>query len=246
MIFLDKIIGKGGFSQVLLAYDIDKMKEIAVKRGKSDFLENEYEIIKNIWLKIKEDKKNNFQFRFSPPIIYDFIKENNINFIFMKKYKYSLYDIMKKTKNNFDEQSLYNIFTQLKYFLQYIHSMKYVHRDIKPDNIMLTDDLKKVVIIDYGLATKIDNVNEEETVGSIRFMSKNVHNYKKYNYNDDFISLAYTLIFLYNGKLPWSNIKKSNRLHKFNEVGKIKNSITIDELCKNSPTFIKKLLQENS
>lgn len=39
---------------------------------------------------------------------------------------------------------------ELKRSLKIMHSINVVHRDIKPDNIMYSESLKKHVFIDFG------------------------------------------------------------------------------------------------
>lgn len=45
---------------------------------------------------------------------------------------------------------------QLLSGIKRIHQVGYIHRDLKPWNIMLSDDHSQVKIIDFGLATRLD------------------------------------------------------------------------------------------
>ena len=62
---------------------------------------------------------------------------------------------------------------QILLTLKYIHSQHVVHHDIKPDNILLTKNLEKIKLIDFGLATKSFNYTRKVSRigGSFRYMS---------------------------------------------------------------------------
>jgi len=63
----------------------------------------------------------------------------------------SLTSFINKYSPNVRPKLLWNLFMQLFLGLKHIHDSGYAHRDIKPDNILLTKDLK-IKYIDFGLA----------------------------------------------------------------------------------------------
>lgn len=100
-------------------------------------------------------------------------------------------------------------------FLQYIHSKKYIYVDVKPENFMIeyiTPNLEQIKLyaIDFGLVQQyIRNGKHrpfkyvKSRVGTINFMSIHMENRMLPSRRDDLESLAYVLIFLSNGYLPW-------------------------------------------
>jgi eukaryotic-like serine/threonine-protein kinase len=69
--------------------------------------------------------------------------------------------------------------TELAYAVQGVHSKKVAHKDLKPNNLMMTPDFSPV-ILDFGLADVSDFVPIRHTVGTPAFMApeqgKSYHN----------------------------------------------------------------------
>lgn len=59
----------------------------------------------------------------------------------------------------FDEDQILNLLTQLLPILKEIHSQGIFHRDIKPSNIIRNRKNKKLVLIDFGIAKQISELN---------------------------------------------------------------------------------------
>ncbi|KAG5566268.1 hypothetical protein RHGRI_002015 [Rhododendron griersonianum] len=101
--------------------------------------------------------------------------------------------------------------------LEKMHSRGYVHGDVKPENFLLgqpsTAQEKKLFLVDLGLATKWRESSNGQHVeydqppdmfrGTVRYASVHAHLGRTASRRDDLESLAYTLIFLHHGRLPW-------------------------------------------
>ena len=128
-----------------------------------------------------------------------------------------------------------------------IHDKGIVHRDIKPDNIMIGSTKsdngfteKKVYLIDFGLSSfyisnekHIINYKMNNQIGTQTFMSKNIHEGNDCSRRDDIISILYTIIYLIKGSLPWDGLPDSYD---------IKLILTTEEVCLGIPSVFKKLL----
>jgi len=109
--------------------------------------------------------------------------------------------------------------------LEKMHSKGYVHGDVKPENFLLgppgTPDEKKLFLVDLGLATKWKDAGTGHHVeydqrpdifrGTVRYASVHAHLGRTGTRRDDLESLAYTLIFLLRGRLPWQGYQGENK-----------------------------------
>ncbi|KAJ6715291.1 CASEIN KINASE-RELATED [Salix viminalis] len=126
--------------------------------------------------------------------------------------------------------------------LEKMHLRGYVHGDVKPENFLLgipgTPDEKKLFLVDLGLATRWQDSSTGLHVeydqkpdvfrGTVRYASVHAHLGRTGSRRDDLESLAYTLIFLLRGRLPWQGYQGEN---KGFVVCKKKMAITSEALC---------------
>ena len=86
--------------------------------------------------------------------------------------------------------------------LQYVHDQQIVHRDVKPQNLILSES--GVVLVDFGIARLLDEVEEQGTVGigTPRFMAPEVFAGGNVSARTDVFSVAATLWTLLAGRPP--------------------------------------------
>lgn len=127
-------------------------------RSSKSIVEKQTEIINS--LKII-DKECNYTPRKFEYVIYD---ENDS--IISDYYEYNLLDLIKKKDLNLNINSLF--FKSLIYYLvsslDFLHSNNILHRDIKPDNIMINSN-GEVKFIDFDLMKNIEKNKEPHTKG---------------------------------------------------------------------------------
>jgi serine/threonine protein kinase len=118
--------------------------------------------------------------------------------------------------------------------LQALHDMGYVHRDVKPDNMLMSskDPEPFVYLIDFGLARPISRTDSRHDgrsrsfVGTTRFASVASHMGKPQGPRDDLESLGFVALYLARGRLPWQG-KGMER----DEIGQIKRNTSLRKLC---------------
>lgn len=128
----------------------------------------------------------------------------------MTYYEQSLYDAMQTKRFSLDHIS--KIWKLCLDILFSIHRECVIHRDIKPQNFMLKNG--ELFLIDFGLATFIDNSKEEikkkeHVLGTPKYMSIFVQSGSEPHKRDDLISLGYIVLEMAMGQLPWSNVNIS-------------------------------------
>ena len=126
--------------------------------------------------------------------------------------------------------------------IKVLHENQLLHRDIKPSNFLfgLEKDTNKLYLVDFGFSkrytyngTHIQEKKLTKIVGSLNFVSLNIHNYIEPSRRDDLESCIYIMLTMLLGKLVWFD--KSN----LNDIYKLKEQII---LLEEVPSFIKILL----
>lgn len=88
--------------------------------------------------------------------------------------------------------------------LETLHSKFLLHRDIKPDNFLL-DENNKIFLIDFGFCKRyeydgkhIEEKSIKNVIGTVNYISLNVHNHLEPSRRDDIESVIYVIDFLLN------------------------------------------------
>ncbi|XP_030464584.1 casein kinase 1-like protein HD16 [Syzygium oleosum] len=137
----------------------------------------------------------------------------------------SLWDVWNNNSHSMSTEMVACIAIEAISILEKLHTRGYIHGDVKPENFLLgtpgTPDEKKLFLVDLGLATRWrDNstglhveYDQRPDVfrGTVRYASVHAHLGRTASRRDDLESLAYTLIFLLRGRLPWQGYQGENK-----------------------------------
>uniref|UniRef100_A0A0E0BYM8 non-specific serine/threonine protein kinase n=1 Tax=Oryza meridionalis TaxID=40149 RepID=A0A0E0BYM8_9ORYZ len=137
----------------------------------------------------------------------------------------SLWDVWNNNSHSMSVEMVACIGIEAISILEKMHAKGYVHGDVKPENFLLgppdTPEGKKLFLVDLGLATKWKDAGTGKHVeydqrpdifrGTVRYASVHAHLGRTGCRRDDLESLAYTLIFLLRGRLPWQGFQGENK-----------------------------------
>jgi calcium-dependent protein kinase len=151
-------------------------------------------------------------------------------------------DKMERLDERFIARVLYKIISAINY----CHSIGVVHRDIKPDNILFSDESEQaeVKIIDYGLGKKFSSQYSDlmhSFIGTPYFVAPEVIN-QEYNSNCDMWSIGATAYMLFTGTPPFNGICRTQVL---NGISKKEADFTPSRwghVSEEALDFVKKLL----
>jgi len=81
------------------------------------------------------------------------IRENDMLYLVFEFLEQNVYQLMKERQKHFPEARIRNIVYQIMQGLAYMHKMGFMHRDMKPENLLAIRDTIKIA--DFGLAREI-------------------------------------------------------------------------------------------
>lgn len=105
-----------------------------------------------------------------------------------------------KEKNEMSETYICYIFCQILKGMRFLHLNDVIHRDIKPDNILISDNSQFPVVrlADFSLADYYKNKNLRLKCGTPGYMAPEVFEGEIYDDKVDIFSLGIVLYMMYN------------------------------------------------
>jgi serine/threonine-protein kinase len=137
--------------------------------------------------------------------VYDVGEQDGIYFIVMEYIQGQTLKeyIRKNIKMNYNEAL--NIVYQICLALEHAHKNGIVHRDIKPHNILITDD-KIIKVTDFGIARASSSVtmtNTNNVMGSVHYFSPEQARGGYSDHRTDIYSLGVVMYEMLTGSLPY-------------------------------------------
>lgn len=193
-------IGEGGMADVYLAYDKVLKRECAIKILKSDLSENPVALLR---FKREADAASKLH---HPSIvtIFDVGETNNRSFIVMEYVKGKTLKSLIQERGAIEKQEAVFIMTQILEGIVVAHKAGVIHRDIKPQNILIKAD-GTVKITDFGIATTegaVQLTQHDSVMGSVHYMAPESARGEQATVQSDIYSLGIVFYEMLTGDVP--------------------------------------------
>ena len=195
-------IGGGGMSHVYLAYDIILNREVAIKILRYNF-SNEEELQKRFQ---REALSATSLLHPNIVAVYDVGEDAEMHYIVME---YIEGKTLKKYIQEFAPLSparTLQIMKQLTSAMAHAHDNGIIHRDIKPQNVLMNED-GNVKVADFGIATSLNATGLTQTnsvMGTVHYLSPEQARGGIATKRSDIYSLGIVMYEMLTGELPFS------------------------------------------
>ncbi len=106
------------------------------------------------------------------------------------------------------------VLREVAWALAHAHSHGLVHRDVKPDNILLESGSGRVFVADFGIAAVARDLSGAGVPGTPEFMSPEQALAKEVDARSDLYSLGVTAFYMFAGRLPFEATTATEMLAK--------------------------------
>ena len=136
--------------------------------------------------------------------VYDVSHSDDIEYIVMELIDGITLKQYLQKKSVLDPSEVLNFSIQIAKALEHAHSKGIIHRDIKPQNIMLLRD-GMIKVADFGIASLESDIEENngETVGSVHYIAPEQARGQAPDARSDIYSLGIVMYEMLTGRLPY-------------------------------------------
>lgn len=199
---IQSLVGVGGMANVYRGVDEKTGNAIAVKVLKEEFLDNE-ELVR----RFKNESKA-ISILDHPNIVkvYDVSVTDRLQYIVMEYVDgITLKEYLKQRGGALTWKETVHFATQVLGALQHAHSKGIIHRDVKPQNIMLLAD-GSIKMMDFGIARfsrAQSQTVSDKAIGSVHYISPEQAKGDKTDARTDLYSVGVMLYEMLSGRLPF-------------------------------------------
>ena len=194
-------IGEGGMANVYLAHDIILDRRVAIKVLRGD-LSSDEKFVRRFQREALSASSLSH-----PNIVemYDVGEDNGQYYIVMEYIEGKTLKQLLKRRGFLTISEVIDIMLQLTDGLAQAHDLYIIHRDIKPQNILILEN-GLVKITDFGIAVALNNSQLTQTnsvMGSVHYLPPEQASGKGSTIKSDIYSLGIIMYELLTGKLPF-------------------------------------------
>lgn len=196
-----RIIGVGGMAVVFEAVDTVMKRTVAVKMLKEE-IAGDAQAVKRF---INESRAVSMLSHPNIVSIYDVSVRDDLKYIVMERVDGITLKNYMNSRGPLPPKEIMNYTAQILRALDHAHSKGIIHRDIKPQNIMLLKN-GKIKVTDFGIA-KLPNAETvtmtDKAIGTVYYISPEQASGKKIDPRSDIYSLGVVMYEMATGKLPF-------------------------------------------
>lgn len=240
---IERLLGSGGFGRTYLASDQQRFEEKCVLK---EFIPDRTGDIQKAQELFEREAKTLYQLNHPqiPKFIVWFEDDERLflvqDYVNGKTYWTLLQERLEQGRT-FSEQEIIQWLQEFLPVLEYVHSKGIIHRDIAPDNIMLSSASSKPMLIDFG-AVKQEMTNLLPT-GRRTFIGKQGYSAPEQlqagncSPSSDLYALAVTVIVLLTGKIPQDLLDEYSLEWKWRNYTQVSESLAniLDKMLKGKP-----------
>ena len=192
-------VGAGGMSDVYKAMDHTLSRHVAIKVLKAEFSED-----LNFVTKFRTEASSAAGLEHPNIVnIYDVGSENGLHFIVMEYVEGITLKTYIEKKGQLSFKEATSIAIQVARGIEAAHNKDITHRDIKPQNIMISTD-GKVKVTDFGIAKAISsNTIGSDAMGSVHYASPEQARNGLIDGRSDIYSLGIVMYEMVTGRVPF-------------------------------------------
>jgi len=196
-----RLIGEGGMANVYLAQDTILDRKVAVKILRGDLADDEKFVRRFQREAISASSLSH------PNIVemYDVGEDDGKYFIVMEYIDGRTLKSLVKRRGALTLEEVVDIMLQLTSAIAHAHNGYIIHRDIKPQNVLILDD-GRVKITDFGIAMALNSHELTQTnsvMGSVHYLPPEQANGNGATIKSDIYSLGILMYELLTGKIPF-------------------------------------------
>jgi serine/threonine-protein kinase len=198
---IDRLLGEGGMAEVYLGHDLVLQRPVAIKK-----LRPQYARDPNFRARFEREAQAAASFTHPNIIdIYDVGEEHGTPYIVMEYVPGDDLAHIIAAEGPFDPDDVAALIEQVAAALDYAHQRGFVHRDIKPHNI-LVDDAGLARVVDFGIAKGVGDSDLTEAgtgLGTVHYISPEQASGLMATPSSDTYSLGVIAYEMLTGQLPF-------------------------------------------
>lgn len=203
------LLGEGGMGSVYLAEHIHlESRKVAIKALHKQMLSNT-----EIRTRFRNEAATLSHINHDNIVkIYDYIESEEGFFLIMEFVDgMTLEDYIKNVSGPLVEEKAIRVMTQMLNGFGFAHQRGIIHRDVKPSNIIVSNDLSVVKILDFGVAKLLtegsNNMTKHGTqMGTVYYMSPEQVKGLQVDQRSDIYSLGVSLYQMVTGNNPYQHL----------------------------------------